>query len=112
MKIVISYREKFIRKEIVRQVTDRYPNSTVAGFEDCMLAAKSVYEGYCDVILMGVDGIKLIPMLRKRESDIIVVILSDNDFSYDDAISAGADAYIAGPIDYDKLFGAIEGTLL
>ena len=111
MKIVISYREKFIRKDLVRHVADRYPNSTVESFEDSMLAAKSVYEGYCEVMLMGVDGIKLIPMLRMREDDINIIILSDNERSREDASRAGADAYITQPIDYDELFSAIEGTL-
>ena len=111
MKIVISYREKFIRKDLVRYVADRYPNSSVESYEDSMLAAKSVYEGYCDVMLMGVDGIKLIPMLRKREDDINIIILSDNELSREEAFSAGADSYITRPIDYDKLYSAIEGTL-
>ncbi len=111
MKVVISNRDKFIRKEIGRILTDQYPNCETKSFADCMLAAKEVYSDAVDVIIMGIDGIKLIPMLRKKEEYLRIIILADNRLHCDEAFSTGADAYITLPIVQGKLFSAVDGTL-
>ncbi len=110
MKIVISYRDKFIRKDLARELAGHYPNSVVESYGDFMLAAKSVYTDPADVAVLGVEGIKVIHMLRKRESDIRVIIVADNSLHCDEAYGGGADAYITVPVNTEELFAAIEGT--
>ena len=110
MKIVISYRDKFIRKDLARELAGQYPNSVVESYADFMLAAKSVYTDPADVAVLGVEGIKVINMLRKRESDIRVIIVADNSLHIDEAYEGGADAYITIPYRSEELFAAIEGT--
>ena len=109
MKVIISHRDKYIRKDIVRYLGEQYPNCTTESYGDSMLAAKSVYTEPSNVIIMGIDGIKLIPMLRKRESGIIIVILADNGTHSDEAFSMGANAYLTLPLSQDSLFEAVEG---
>ena len=109
MKIVISHKDKYIRKDIARFIGEQYPNCMTESFGDSLLAAKSVYTDPSDVIIVGIDGIKLIPMLRKRESDIIIVILADNFLHCDEAFSQGANAYLTLPLSKEKLYEAVEG---
>ncbi len=110
MKVIISNRDKYIRKELIRIFKDRYPNSEAESFEDPLMAAKSVYMGSGDVVIYGLSGIKLIPMLKKYDESIRVVILAENDSHRDEAFSNGADAYVTLPIDKDELYSAVEGT--
>ena len=111
MKVIISNRDKYIRKDIAGKLRANYPNSDTVSFDDPLLAAKSVYTGDCDVIIMGVEGIKLIPMLKKHGGPLTIVILASNDSHRDEAFSSGADAYIREPLRDDELFSAVEGRL-
>ncbi len=112
MKVVISYRDKYIRREIARYLSDQYPNCETEGFSDPLLAAKSVYCQPTDVVILGLDGIKLIPMLRKKGERIIIIILGENQYHRDEAYTSGADAYITLPLRTEDLFSAVEGTSL
>ncbi|GEM_PF-4238316 len=111
MKVVINFRDKFIRRELVRLISERYPNSQAEVFNDPLMAARSVYVDPVDVVIIGLEGIKLISMLKKRGEGIRVVILAENDSHRDDAYSLGADAYISMPVKSDELYSAIDGTL-
>ena len=110
MKVVINHRDKFIRKEIIRLLADKYPNSEAESFADPLLAAKSVYMGNGDVVILGLSGIKLIPMLKKHDSSVRIIILAENASHRDEAYSVGADGYVTLPIREDDLFSAVEGT--
>ncbi|MBO6215930.1 MAG: hypothetical protein J6N76_10465 [Lachnospiraceae bacterium] len=109
MRVVISNRDKYARKEIVRYLCEQYPNCDTESYSDCLLAAKSVYTKSTDVIIVGIDGIKLIPMLRKKEAGLVVIVLADNYLHRDEAFSSGADAYLSLPLSREKLFDAVEG---
>ena len=109
MKALISNKDKYVRNEVARQLNEHYPNCITEKYADSMLAAKSVYMEPADVIVMGLEGIKLIPMLRMRESGIIVIILADNDLHKEEATTGGANAYISLPLQPDALFDAVEG---
>ena len=111
MKVVISNRDKYIRKEVVRNLIGQYPNCVTESYEDSMLAAKAVYNEPADVIIIGAAGLKLIPMLRKKDDKLKIVILADNNNHRDNAFSVGADAYITLPLSSDELFSAVEGTI-
>ena len=112
MKVIISYRDKHIRREIAGYLRDRYPNSTAEGFDDVLMAAKAVYNEseMADVVVVGVEGIKLIPMLRKTGGSLRIIILADSNLHRDEAYSSGADAYITKPFDGEDLVAAIEGS--
>ncbi len=110
MKVVISYRDNYIRKELIRMFTEHYPNSMTESFADPLLAAKSVYTDSADVVVLGLYGINLIPMLKKYNEDIKVIILAENNTHEDEAYTAGADGYVTMPIKQDELFSAVEGT--
>ncbi len=110
MKIVINYRDKYIRKELIRMFADRYPNSEAVSYEDPLMAAKSAFMGSGDIVIFGLSGIKLIPMLKNHDDSTRIIILAENPTHQDEAFSAGADAYITLPIREDELFSAVEGT--
>ncbi len=111
MKVVINYRDKFIRRELVRLIGEQYPNSITESYDDPLMAARSVYVDPADVMIVGLEGVKLIPMLKKRNADIRVVIIAENDSHRDRAYSMGADAYMSIPIKSDILYASIDGTL-
>ena len=110
MKVIISYRDKYIRKEIAGYLRDGYPNCEVLGFEDELLAAKEAYSEPSDVIVLGTEGIKLIPMLKKSGGGLRIVILADNDLHRYETYSMGGDAYVTRPYEKEDFFAAIEGT--
>ncbi|MCR5098833.1 MAG: response regulator [Lachnospiraceae bacterium] len=110
MKIVINHRDKYIRKELIRMCSDRYPNSDATSYEDPLMAAKSAFMGSGDVVIFGLSGIKLIPMLKNHDEHVRIIILAENAGHRDEAYSAGADGYITMPIREEELFSAVEGT--
>ena len=108
MKAVISHRDKYIRKEITRYLGEQYPNCIMESYKDSMLAAKSVYTEPADVVIVGMDGIKLVPMLRKKEKEMIIVVLADNASHRDEVFSMGGNAYLTLPLTKENLVEAVE----
>ena len=111
MKVIICNRDNYIRRDVARQLREHYPNCEVQCFEDVLLAAKSVYYIIPDVVILGMDGIKLIQMLRKQAGDMQIVILADNPDHRDEAYSLGANGYITLPLSEDALYSAVEGRM-
>lgn len=111
MKVIISNRDKYIRREIARQLREHYPSCEVESYDDALLAAKTAYRDPADAIVAGSDGIKLVPMLRKQGDELQIIIIADNSSHRDEAYSLGANAYITLPLNEELLFSAVDGTL-
>ena len=117
MKVVISYKDKFIRRDIVHKLREDYPNCEALGFGDCLLAAKSVYAGAeegepVNVLIAGTESLKLISMLKKAQNDINIVILADNEMHRDEAYALGAAAYVTRPFTREIISAAVEGRVM
>ena len=58
-----------------------------------------------DLLMPYIDGLQLIPMIRKRQSHCPILILSGvNDTRVVvEAVKEGADDFLLKPIDFDKL---------
>jgi two-component system KDP operon response regulator KdpE len=63
-----------------------------------------------DIGLPGIDGIEVLRRMRKF-SDIPVIILSGRHSAPEEAVAAGATAFIRKPFDLDELLGQMK-TLL
>ncbi len=71
-----------------------------------------VYDFYVlDLMLPGVDGVQLIKLLRQRSKAGVLVVsgrLADDVFA--SVVKAGADMYLAKPVQFDQIVLAIEAV--
>lgn len=87
---------------------------TVYSDSDDLLIARGVAEFdfyVLDLMLPGVDGLELIRILRKRSRAGIVVVsgrLSPSVFK--DIVTAGADMYLAKPVQFEQVLLAIKAV--
>lgn len=68
-----------------------------------------------DISMPEMDGFQVLKQIRSNErmKNIPVVVITANVMKGDEkkCIEAGADAYMAKPLEFDKLLGAMEGVL-
>jgi DNA-binding response OmpR family regulator len=77
-----------------------------------LLGAERVDAILLDVVLPKVDGISLIPMLRRSTEAPILMLSAQSDVSSVVAgLDAGADDYIAKPFDFDELSARLRSAL-
>ena len=67
---------------------------------------------FLDVNLNGVDGKETLKLIKKRNPNIVVIMLSTSDFEMDirDCLMAGADAYLTKPFEVKELKRKIDIT--
>jgi two-component system cell cycle response regulator len=67
-----------------------------------------------DIALPDMDGFKLIKKVRKLKSDMAIIVMTGfiDEFSYDDAIEAGASDFIKKPFTLKELIVRIEHSKL
>lgn len=90
----------------------------VAAAEDGRVALQAVDEHQPDVVIMDLsmpvlDGLQASAMLRERYPHLSIVVLSGHppEAMIDEAMAAGADAYVQKGSDFDELIGTIHAQV-
>jgi two-component system, OmpR family, response regulator len=70
---------------------------------------KGPYDGiFLDVNLPDGKGYELIPSIRARSSDARVIVISAMDQEREHALAAGADIFLAKPLDRNTILGGMR----
>ena len=108
MKLVLALHNKAARRKIYTTLQKLYPNSGITSSADVMMAARTVYVEPVQIAILGMEGVKLISMIKKASPDIRVIIVADNDNERSFAVEKGADAFLFHPFTEEDLQDVIE----
>jgi two-component system, OmpR family, response regulator len=78
------------------------------------LAAEGVFDHdfyLVDLMLPGIDGLDVIRLLRRRtDSGVVVISGRMGDQVFDEALTAGADMYLAKPVRFEQILLAVKAV--
>ncbi|MFS0781830.1 response regulator transcription factor [Bacillus sp. 1P06AnD] len=115
MKILIIEDDRLLSDTIL-QTVDRYYEVSQAydGEEGLYLAEQDIFDAVIlDLMLPNMDGYEILRMLRKKQVDTPVIILTAKD-AIDDKVEgfkAGADDYLIKPFHREELLVRIEAII-
>jgi two-component system sensor histidine kinase/response regulator len=116
---VLLAEDNAVNRTVVQRLLEKSGHAVVA-VENGRLALTALARGTFDVVLMDVsmpemDGLEATRTLRARETvhggHVPVIALTAQAMKGDreTCLEAGMDAYLAKPLEFDELFGAMEG---
>lgn len=91
-----------------------YTTYTAENAEEALAFLKSYHLDVviADIILNGMDGLEMTQLIKKNyDTDIIVITGYTSDYSYEEAISKGADDFVFKPIKLQELLLRLKRVL-
>ncbi|MEG0181307.1 MAG: response regulator transcription factor [Romboutsia sp.] len=115
MKILIVEDNISLLKSIVKELETHFQvESTGNGEEAYYLISQNIYDlVVLDLMLPGMDGIEILENIRKKNKDVLVLILTAKE-SLDDKVKAfmlGANDYLTKPFYMEELVARIYAML-
>ncbi|MGL5756027.1 MAG: response regulator transcription factor [Paraclostridium sp.] len=115
MKILIVEDNISLLKSIVKELETHFQvESTGNGEEAYYLISQNIYDlVVLDLMLPGMDGIEILESIRKKNKDVLVLILTAKE-SLDDKVKAfmlGANDYLTKPFYMEELVARIYAML-
>jgi two-component system, OmpR family, copper resistance phosphate regulon response regulator CusR len=116
MRLLIIEDNPTLRQSLVQYLTEAsfIVDSTGTGGEGLWYATEQPYDAILlDLMLPEIDGIEILTKLRKKGTDVFILVISARDGLEDrlEALNAGADDYLTKPFPMSEALARIHALL-